>query len=133
MSEMTATRIGRPATIAVAAAAGWLLAAFLMWRTTIPGDLYRSQLDAKRVFGSDATRAGARFDRFFDVEWVLATLTGIVVLAVFLVRGPGLVRRFGLRPVNAGIIPAVFIVVVLWAGSVPFAIAASWWSRRHGI
>jgi STE24 endopeptidase len=133
MSEMTATRIGRPATIAVVAAAVWLLAAFLLWRTKIPGDLNRPQLDANRVFGSEATRAGARFDRFFDVEWVLATLTSIAVLAVFLVRGPRLVRRLGLRPVNAGIITAVFIAVVLWAASVPFAIAASWWSRRHGI
>jgi len=133
MSEMTATRIGRPATIAAVAAAVWLLAAFLLWRTKIPAGLDRPQLDANSVFGSKAARAGVRFDRFFDVEWVLATLTSIVVLAVFLVRGPRLARRLGLRPVNAGIITAVFITVVLWAASVPFGIAASWWSRRHGI
>src|SRR4051794_34489589 len=133
MSEMTATRIGRSATIAVAAVVVWLLAAFFLWRTKVPTDLPRPHLDAHAVFGVRATRAGARFDRFFDLEWLLTTLTSFVVLAVFLVRGPRLARRLGLRPVNAGIITAVFITFVLWAASVPFELAGSWWSRRHGI
>ena len=90
-------------------------------------------LDAGNVFGARVTRAGRRFDRFFDVEWVLATLTSITVLAVFLVRGPRLVRRLPLGPVNAGIITGVYITFVLWIASVPFELAGSWWSRRHGI
>src|SRR3954447_500836 len=109
MSEMTATRIGRSATIAVAAAVVWLLAAFFLWRTKVPTDLPRPRLDAHSVFGARVTLAGARFDRFFDLEWVLMTFTSFVVLAVFLVRGPRLTGLLGLRPVNAGIITAVFI------------------------
>jgi STE24 endopeptidase len=130
---MTATRIVRPATIAVVALAVWLLAAFFLLRTKVPGDLSPPQLDAQKVFGAEVTRAGVRFDRFFDYEWVLGTLTSIAVLAVYLRRGPALARRLGLGPVNAGIITAVFITVVVWAVSVPFDIAASWWSRRHDI
>lgn len=130
---MTATRIARPATIAVAAVAVWLLAAILLLRTKVPGDLSPPRLDARTVFGADVTRAGARFDRFFEVEWILATLASLAVLAVYLVRGPRLARRLGLGPVNAGIITAVFIMVVVWAVSVPFDLAASWWSRRHDI
>jgi STE24 endopeptidase len=67
------------------------------------------------------------------LEWLVATPAMLAVLAVFLVRGPRLARRLGLGPVNAGIVTAVFITVVVWAVSVPFDIAASWWSRRHGI
>jgi STE24 endopeptidase len=130
---MTATRIARPATIAVGAVAVWLLAAVFLWRTKVPGNLSPPRLDAKHVFGAGATRAGIRFDRFFDLEWVLATLTSIAVLAVFLVRGPRLARSLGLGPVNSGIITGVFITVVVWAVSVPYDIASSWWSRRHGI
>jgi STE24 endopeptidase len=130
---MTATRIVRPATIAVAALAVWLLAAFLLLRTKVPGDLNPPQLDARTVFGAEATRAGARFDRFFDYNWVLGTLTSLAVLGVYLVRGPRLARRLGLGPVNSGIITAVFITVVVWAVAVPFDLAASWWSRRHDI
>jgi STE24 endopeptidase len=130
---MTATRIARPATIAVAAVAVWVLAALFLLRTKVPGDLSPPHLDAHTVFGANVTRAGARFDRFFEIEWIFATLASFAVLAVFLARGPRLVRRLGLGPVNAGIITAVFIMVVVWAVSIPFELAASWWSRRHGI
>jgi STE24 endopeptidase len=132
---MTATRIVRPATIAVAAAVVWVLAALFLWRTKVPSDLRLPHLDAQKVFGAEATRAGTRFDRFFDLQWAFATLTSFVVLAVYLTRGPRLARRLGLGlgPVNAGIITAVFITVVVWAASVPFELAASWWSRRHDI
>lgn len=111
----------------------WVLAALFLWRTKVPGDLSLPNLDPRRVFGASVTRAGVRFDRFFELEWVLATLTSFVVLAVYLTRGPRLARRLGLGPVNAGIITAVFITVVVWAASVPFDLAGSWWSRRHDI
>lgn len=130
---MTATRIARPATIAVAAVAVWVLAALFLLRTKVPGDLSPPHLDAHTVFGAHVTRSGARFDRFFEIEWIFATLASFAVLAVFLARGPRLARRLGLGPVNAGIITAVFIMVVVWAVSIPFDLAASWWSRRHGI
>jgi STE24 endopeptidase len=130
---MTATRIARPATIAVAAAGVWLLAAYFLWRTKLPANLDPPHLDPRRVFGAGSTRAGVRFDRFFDYEWVLGTLTSLAVLAVYLRRGPRLARSLGLGPVNAGIITAVFITVVVWAVSVPFELASSWWSRRHDI
>src|SRR5262245_11048956 len=133
MSEMTAMRIARPATIAVVAIAVWVVAAIFLLRTKVPSDLNPPQLDARTVFGAEATRAGTRFDRFFEVEWILATLATFAVLAVFLVRGPRLTRRLGLGPVNAGIITPVFVMFVVWAVSIPFDIAASWWSRRHGI
>jgi STE24 endopeptidase len=130
---MTATRIVRPATIAAAAGAVWVLAAFFLLHTKVPDDLNPPHLDAYRVFGAEVTRAGQRFDRFFDYDSVLAMLTGIAVLAVYLRRGPRLARRLALGPVNAGIITAVFITFVVWAVSIPFDIAASWWSRRHDI
>ena len=130
---MTATRIGRSATIAVAAAAVWLLAAYFLWRTKVPGDLNPPHLDAAGVFGPEVTRAGVRFDRFFDYDWIVATVASFAALAVYLRRGPRLARSLGLGPVNAGIITAVFIGVVVWAVSLPFGIAASWWSRRHDI
>jgi Zn-dependent protease with chaperone function len=130
---MTARRIVRPATLAVVAIAVWALATFLLLRTKVPANLNPPHLDARRVFGADVTRAGVRFDRFFDYEWVLATLTTLAVLAVYLRRGPRLARSLGLGPVNAGIVTAVFISVLVWAASLPFDYAASWWSRRHDI
>jgi STE24 endopeptidase len=130
---MTATRIVRPATLAVAVVAVWTLAATFLWRTKVPADLNLPSLDAREVFGAQATRAGVRFDRFFEIEWALGTAASLAALVVLARRGPRLARSLGLGPVNAGIVTAVLVAVVVWAVSVPFDLAASWWSRRHGI
>ena len=130
---MTATRIVRPATLAVVAAAVWILAASLLWRTKVPADLRLPSLDARRVFGPNVVSAGERFDRFFELEWLIATLATLAALVVMTRRGPRFVRSLGLGPVNAGIVTGVLVATVIWAVNVPFGIAASWWSRRHGI
>jgi STE24 endopeptidase len=130
---MTATRIVRPATLAVAVVAVWGFAAALLWRTKVPGDLQLPSLDPRAVFGAQNVRAGIRFDRFFEVEWIVATLASLITLVVLTRRGPRLARSLGLGPVNAGIITAVLVGVVLWAVSLPFEFASAWWSRRHGI
>jgi STE24 endopeptidase len=129
---MTATRIGRVATLAVAAAV-WGVAAAALWRTKVPSDLHLPSLDPTTVFGAHATRAGVRFDRFFDYAWLLGTLAEIATLVLLVRRGPRLARSLGLRPVNAGIITGVVVGTVVWAVSLPFDIAGAWWSRRHGI
>src|SRR5204863_6904385 len=93
---MTATRIVRPATLAVVAAAVWILAASLLWRTKVPADLHLPSLDARRVFGPHVVNAGARFDRFFELEWLIATLATLAALVVMTRRGPRFVRSLGL-------------------------------------
>src|SRR6266545_124193 len=133
MSDMTATRIARPATLAVVAAAAlWIVAAVALWRTKVPGDLRLPSLDAGSVFGAGAVRAGERYERFFELEWVLATVVGIAALVVLVRRGPRLARSLGLGRVNAGIITGIVVTTVLWAVSLPFEIASSWWARRTG-
>src|SRR6266853_982556 len=64
---MTATRIGRVATLAVAALV-WVLAASALWRTKVPADLHLHHLDPRAVFGAGAVNAGV--------------ITGVVVMTV---------------------------------------------------
>ena len=99
----------------------------------MPADLKLPSLDERAVFGAGTVRAGQRFERFFDIAWAVGTLVAIAVLVLVVRRGPRLARSLGLGPVNAGIITGVVVTVVLWAVGLPFAIAASWWSRRHGL
>jgi STE24 endopeptidase len=130
---MTAMRI-RPATLlAVAGLFVWALAATFLWRTKVPSNLGFPSLDERSVFGAEAVRDGQRFERFFEISWVLSTLVALGVLVLFVRRGPHLARSLGLGPVNAGIITGVVVTVALWAALIPFEIASSWWSRRHGI
>lgn len=129
---MTATRIVRVATLAVGALV-WALAAAALWRTKVPADLHLPPLDERSIFGAGAVRDGQRYERFFDLDWLLGTIAGLAVLVVMVRRGPRLARSLGLGLVNAGIITGVLVVTALWAISLPFAIGASWWERRHGI
>jgi Zn-dependent protease with chaperone function len=129
---MTATRIGRVATLAVAALL-WVLAAALLWRTQVPAHLHAPALDPRTVFGARAVRAGVRFERFLDYDWLLQTLTSLTVLAVMTRRAPRLARSLGLGPVNAGLVTGVLVLTAVWAASLPFGFASAWWQRRHGI
>ena len=129
---MTATRFTRVATLAVAALV-WALAASALWRTKVPAHLHLPQLDPHVVFGADAVRAGVRYERFLDYEWLLRNLVSVLALVVMAQRGPRLARSLGLGLVNAGLIAGVVVTTVLWAVSLPFGIAAAWWERRHGI
>jgi Zn-dependent protease with chaperone function len=129
---MTAIRISRAATLAVLVLL-WALSASLLWRTKVPADLHLPSLDANAVFGAKAVRAGERYERFLEYDWLLGTIAGLVALVVMVRRGPRLAASLGLGRVNAGIITGVVVITVLWAVSIPFGIAAAWWERRHGI
>jgi STE24 endopeptidase len=129
---MTATRISRVATLAVAALL-WALAASALWRTKVPADLHLPRLDPQTVFGADRVRAGVRYERFLDYEWLVKTLASVLALVVMARRGQRLARSLRLGPVNAGLITGVVVMTVLWGVSLPFEISSAWWERRHGI
>ncbi len=111
----------------------WALAAVALWRTKVPADLHLPRLDPQAVFGAHSVRAAVRYERFFDYGWLLETVAQVLALFVMVRRGPRLARSLGLGRVNAGLITGVVVTTVLWAVSLPFAIATGWWERRHGI
>jgi Zn-dependent protease with chaperone function len=129
---MTATRIVRGATLAVAAVA-WGVAAVLLWRTTVPTGLRLPRLDERVVFGSHLVSRAQRFERFLDWNWVAATLVGLAAYVAVARRGRTLARGLELGRVNGGIVLGVLTFTVVWAATLPFALAAVWWERRHHV
>jgi STE24 endopeptidase len=136
MSEMTATRIGRAgwrsATL-LGGAALWILAASLLWRTRVPPDVRLPHLDPRSLFSAAELRKTADYDRFGRVTFVLAVLAELATLTVLALRGPRLARGLALGRVGAGIVVGMVTVTVVWAVGLPFAIADTWWARRHGL
>jgi Zn-dependent protease with chaperone function len=129
---MTATRMARVATLP-AAAALWVAAAALLWRTKVPGELHLPSLDEGAIFGAALVRRAEHYERFFYVEWVLGTIATLLALAWMVRRGPQIARSLGLGPVNAGIILGAVTLTIVWAVSIPFDLASEWWQRRYGI
>jgi Zn-dependent protease with chaperone function len=128
---MTATRI-RIATLAAAAAA-WTLAVLILLRTKVPDDLHLPSLDERAVFGARIIERAVDYERFFYVEWWLATAASLAALFLMTRRGPRIASSLRLGRVNAGIVLGVVTFTVVWAVSLPFGVAEAWWRRRHGL
>ena len=132
MSEMTATRIPREATLLALAALGWLVAAFLLTRTTVPS-IDTSGLDVGRYFPADQLARAHRYERFVRITWLLGLVAEIGALVVLARRAPRIARGLELGPVSAGIVIGMVTLVTLWAVGLPFGIADQWWATRHGL
>jgi STE24 endopeptidase len=136
MSETTATRkwpAWGAATITVVAVAVWIVAAFLLLRTTVPGNLHLSGLDPHRFFSASELARTARYERFVRIDVLLSLLAAIVALLVLMRRSPTLARNTGLGPIGAGLVVASVMLAVLWAVDLPFSLALRWWDQRHGL
>jgi STE24 endopeptidase len=128
---MTATRI-RIATLAVGAVV-WPIGALLLWRTNVPHDLRLPSLDERALFGARLVDRAERYERFFYLDWWLTTFVSLTALVWLTRRAPRMVRSLRLGRVNAGIILGILTITVVWAVSLPFALADAWWRRRHGL
>jgi STE24 endopeptidase len=136
MSETTAARkwpAWGVATITLAAAAVWFIAAALLWRTTVPANLDLPDLDPHDYFSASFLAETARYARFVRIDVVLSLVATIVALLVLMRRAPRIARNTGLGAIGAGMIVAMITLVTLWAVGLPFAIALRWWDDRHGL
>lgn len=120
-------------TTLAAGVAVWAVAATLLWRTQVPGSLRLPSLDEDVLFGRELVEEAERYELVLDLLWVAATVAGLVVLVALARRGRRLVRGLGLGRVNAGIVAGVVALTALWAVGAPFALATTWWQRRHGV
>jgi len=115
----------------VLAAAVWLIAAYLLLRTTVPADLHLSGLSPHRFFSASELARTARYERFVRIVVVLSLVAEIVALLVLTRRAPRIARDTGLGPIGAGMIIAMITLAVLWAVDLPFSMALRWWDQRH--
>jgi STE24 endopeptidase len=131
MSEMTAMRIRKAATLAVAAGV-WCTCAWLLARTSVPS-LDTSGLDPHRYFSQRSLDRAASYTRGAEVLWVLntaATLVALVVLARLL---PAKVRSIGLGRIGSAVIVGMVLIVGLWFVGLPFSLADLWWQHHWGL
>src|SRR3954454_6087935 len=131
MSEMTATRVTKWATLAVATVL-WCVCAWLLARTSVPS-LHLDGLDAHRYFSSRSLHRARSYTRGADVLWLLGTAATLVTLAVLTRLLPKSVRTMGLGPVGSAVIAGMVVIVALWFVSLPFSFASLWWQHHWGL
>lgn len=124
---MTASRTRRFWVIG-AAAAGWLVAAVLLWRSAMP-DLRLPDVDPVSVFPAEYLDRSERYQRFHRANWVLATIVQLAVLVACVRLAP----RVRVRGIPGGVALGVATLVAVWAAGLAFVLAAHWWRRRYDV
>jgi STE24 endopeptidase len=116
-----------------ALAVAWALAAHALLRSSVPAALHLPHVDPHGLFSRSFLRRSASFDRFLDIDALLADLTLLVVLALYARWGHRLMRESAAGRIGTGMMLGMLGFAVLWLAEVPFGLAAVWWQRRHGI
>jgi STE24 endopeptidase len=129
---MTATRFAKASTL-VAVAVGWLVAAWLLTRTSVPGNLQAPHVDARVVFPAGVLHRSTRYDGFLRWLWVGGTLATLGALALFVRLGPRIARAWELGRVATGVMVGAVTTLGVWAVGLPFGAVQLWWGRRYGL
>jgi STE24 endopeptidase len=123
-----------PAALAlVGGVALWLWAAQALWTSTELPSLQLPQLDPHRFFSAAFLDRSASYERFLAIDAALASVTLVLVLAVYARRGQRLVRESAAGRVGTGMLLAMIGFAVVWLAEVPFGLVALWWERDHDV
>jgi Zn-dependent protease with chaperone function len=128
-----AFRLERPSTpILLVAAAFWLGAAYALWHTTasVPQG---PDLSPHRFFSDAFLQRSSSYERFLVIDGLLASVTLLVVLALYARRGHRLTRESAAGPVGTGMLLGMLGFAVVWLAELPFGLAGVWWQRDHGV
>jgi Zn-dependent protease with chaperone function len=126
------TRGVRLALLALAAAA-WVTAAALLWRSSIVPDVDLSGVDVHRYFSDHQLARTARYERFERWDFVLSQLVLVLVLVGYARWGIRFARESAAGPIGTGMLLGMLGFGFVWLSQIPFGLAELWWERRHGV
>ena len=110
---------------------GWVVAAWLLTRTTIPGNLHEPHVSAAAEFQALLLHRSARYDSVLHWLWVAGTLATLAALVVFTKLGPRIAAAWQLGRVAKGIMVGTVTTLGTWAVTLPVGAVALWWGRRY--
>ena len=117
----------------MALVAGWLVAAWLLSRTSVPGNLHAPHVDASTIFPPNVLHRAARYDGLLRWLWVVSTLVTLAALALFVWLAPRIARAWELGRVATGVMVGAVTTLGVWAAGLPFGAVQLWWGRRYGL
>src|SRR6476469_8484666 len=128
---MTATRIAKGATLAVAAVV-WCVCAWLLARTSVPA-VTLSGLDVHDYFSERTLERTASFGRGLDLLWLAGVGAELVALLVLTRMMPSRAREIVLGRIGTAVIVGMVLLVTLWFVALPFSLADLWWEHHWGL
>jgi STE24 endopeptidase len=126
------TRLAVSAALAAALAAGWAVAAVLLWHTSVPA-LHFQHLDPRAFFSRQELHDAASYSRGARWLWVLTTIAQLGGLAVFARFGVRWARESAAGRMGTGMLLGMLGFALVWAVQLPFAVLEVWWARHSGL
>jgi len=118
---------------AVAAAAVlWSLAAWALWRSSLPAyDL--PHLEPRTLFPPHALQRAIDYGSGARLFWLAKTVVQLVVLAIFARYGVRWARESAAGPIGTGMLLGMLGFALVWLAQVPFDVVDVWWRHRYGL
>jgi STE24 endopeptidase len=116
----------------VAVAAVWAVAAWLLWRSSLPA--YRlPHLDPRELFGARTLHRAEHYSSVARLFWLGGTVVQLLVLGVYARYGERWTRESAAGPVGTGMLLGMLGFALVWAAQLPFAVLSVWWRHRYGL
>jgi STE24 endopeptidase len=112
--------------------AGWGLAAWLLWRSSLPA-YHLPHLDEHALFPAQLLRRAQHFRGVERLFWVGNTLTQLVVLGLYARYGVRFTRESAAGPIGTGMLLGMLGFALVWAAQLPFSVVGVWWRHRYGM
>jgi Zn-dependent protease with chaperone function len=113
-------------------AAAWGVAAWALWRSSLPA-YHLPHLDPRSLFGAGVLRRSAHFSTVERLLWLGETVTQLVVLGLYARYGVRFARESAAGPIGTGMLLGMIGFALVWAAQLPFAVLAVWWHHRYGL
>jgi STE24 endopeptidase len=118
--------------LVLAGAAFWALAAWLLWRSSLPA-YHLPHLDERALFLESTLHRAQHYSAVERLLWVATTITQLVVLGLFARYGLRWTRESAAGPIGTGMLLGMIGFALVWAAELPFAVLDVWWRHRYGL
>jgi STE24 endopeptidase len=116
----------------VALAGVWAVAAWLLWRTSVPA-LHLPHLDEHALFAEHPLHRARHYSSVERLFWIGKSLTQLVVLGFFARTGVRWMRESAAGPIGTGMLLGMIGFALVWMAELPFAVLNVWWRHRYGL
>jgi STE24 endopeptidase len=120
------------AALLLALAAAWGVAAWLLWRSSLPA-YHLPHLDADSVFPPAALHRAEHYSGVARLFWLAKTITQLVVLGFFARYGVRWTRESAAGPIGTGMLLGMIGFALVWIAELPFAVLDVWWRHHSGL
>lgn len=122
----------RRAALLLVLGAGWGIAAWLLWRSSLPA-YHLPRLGEQALFPPHALHQARHYSAVARLFWLGATLTQLIVLGLFARYGVRWARESAAGPVGTGMLLGMIGFALVWAAELPFSILDVWSRHRYGL